>query len=231
MGAAQAAQMLRDHGILFFPKFRSDLPIIGAENLLEKHTQHLPAKFMPLGAYSYSRSFFLNVARIGRYCSIGENVSTMGNRHPVEWVSSNPVFYRPKRARVWSSNRRMFPDFDDLGAPVEIAHEVWIGDDVLLAHGVKLGTGCVVAARSIVTHDVPPYTIVAGTPARTIRQRFSDDIAERLLKSNWWEWPVTAWDDLDPRAIAAFLDQADVLRETRPRMPEARFTPAQLILP
>lgn len=229
LGPAAATRLQRDHGILFFPQLRSEVPLQGADNLLEKNTQHLPGQFMPLGACSYSRSFFANVLRIGRYCSIGENVSVMGNRHPVDWVSSNPVFYRRKRARAWGSNRAVFPDFDDLGPPVEIADDVWIGDDVLLAHGVKLGTGCVVAARSVVIHDVPPYTIVAGAPARTVRLRFAEPVVARLIASAWWEWPVSAWDGTDPRAIDAFLDHADKLRETLPPLAEERFKPAQLI--
>ncbi|MFM2389890.1 MAG: hypothetical protein RLZZ437_1445 [Pseudomonadota bacterium] len=229
LGATGAARLQKDHGILFFPQLRGEALVQGADHLLERFSQHLPAKFMPLGAYSYSRSFFTNVARIGRYCSVGERVTVMGNRHPVDWASSNPVFYRRKRAKAWGSARALFPEFDDLGPPVEIADDVWIGDDVLLAHGVKLGTGCVVAARAVVTHDVPPYAIVAGTPARVIRLRFSEQVVERMLASAWWDWPVSAWDAVDPRAIDAFLARADMLRDSLPRLPEARFTPAQLI--
>lgn len=231
LGGAGAALLQKDHGIQFFPRLRGETVVQGTDHFLEKFSQHLPAKFMPLGAYSYSRSYFTNVARIGRYCSIGENVTVMGHRHPVDWISSNPVFYRRKRARSWGSNRGLFPEFDDLGPSVEIADDVWIGDDVLLAHGVKLGTGCIIAARSVVTHDVAPYSIVAGAPARTIRLRFAEDVVARLIASNWWEWPVSAWDDTDPRAIDAFLDRVEQVFETVPRLPEVRFTPGQLIAP
>ena len=229
IGPTEAAHLHQKHGILFFPQLRSVTAVHGGDSLFEACTQHLPAKFMPLGAYSYSRSFFGQVARIGRYCSIGEGVTVMGNRHPVDWVSSNPVFYRRKRARVWGSNRNAFPEFEDIGDLIEIADDVWIGDDVLLGHGVRLGTGCIIAARSVVTHDVPPYAILAGTPARLIRQRFSDETVARLLASAWWDWPVSVWDDTDPRCIEAFLARADVLRETVPRLPEQRFTAHQVI--
>lgn len=223
---AAATQLAEHHGILFFPRLRNDADVHGTLSLCERFTQHLPAQFMPLGAYSYARSYFTNVTRIGRYCSIGEHVQVMGNRHPLDWVSSNPVFYRRKRARAWGSNRTAFPTFDDVGPPVTIADDVWVGDDVLLAHGITLGTGCVVAARSVVTHDVPPYAIVAGTPARVIRHRFDDPTIERLLQSRWWDWPIAMWDKTDPRSITAFLEQADAV-QGQPRMAEDRKTPAE----
>ncbi len=87
-----------------------------------------------------------------------------------------------------------------------IGEDVWIGDDVLLAHGITLGTGSVVAARSVVTRDVPPYAIVGGTPAKVIRYRFDEETVKNLLQSHWWRWPVSCWDDIDPRSVSALLD-------------------------
>jgi acetyltransferase-like isoleucine patch superfamily enzyme len=225
---ATADGLRQNHGILFFPRLRGTVQVEGGSALLEPFSQHPPGRFMPLGAYSYSRSFFGNVARVGRYCSIGEGVEVMGNHHPTAWVSTSPVFYRQKRATNWQSRRTEFPPFDDIGSPVEIADDVWIGDNVLLAHGVKLGTGCVIAARSVVTRDVPPYAIMAGSPARLVRMRFEDGVAERLLASRWWDWPVSAWDETDPRDIAAFLDRVAAVRDLPP-MPEARSTARALI--
>lgn len=224
-----AERLRQKYGILFFPRLRGEVAVYGADADFERFSQHLPGRFMPLGSYSYARSFFPHVARIGRYCSIGEDVEVMGNRHPLDWISSSPVFYRRKRARAWGSERLEFPSFEDLDLPVEIGNDVWIGDKVLLAHSVKLGTGCVVAARSVVTCDVPPYAIAAGSPARVIRTRFDDTTAERLLASRWWDWPVSAWDGMDPRTISTILDHIDEIRETLPPMTEARFTANTLI--
>lgn len=194
-----AASLKRKHGITFFPAISGSVSVENGLALVECFSQHLPGKFMPLGAYSYTQSFFSHVAQVGRYCSIGANVEVMGSNHPVDWVSASPVFYRRKRANQWKSNRETFLPFQDQGPPVEIGNDVWIGDGALLAHGVKLGTGSVIAARSIVTRDVPPYAIVGGSPARLIRWRFPEEIIERLLASEWWNWPVSTWDKIDPR--------------------------------
>jgi acetyltransferase-like isoleucine patch superfamily enzyme len=226
-----AQSLWHRHRITFHPRVRDPVPVQGAESRFERFTQHLPGALMPLGSYSYCRSHFGHVARIGRYCSIGAGVQVMGDSHPTDWVSSSPVFYRRKRAGQWGSARQDFPDFRALGPPVQIADDVWIGDDVLLAHGVRLGTGCIVAARSVVTRDVEPYAIVGGAPARVIRMRFPDALIERLLASHWWDWPVQTWDAIDPAAIERFLDHADTMTAAHPPMPEHRFTLAQALAP
>lgn len=69
-----------------------------------------------------------------------------------------------------------------------IGHDVWIGHGAIVLAGRSIGTGAVVAGGAIVTKDVAPYTIVAGNPARPIRRRFTEEIAERLQSLAWWDW-------------------------------------------
>ncbi|MGU5583341.1 CatB-related O-acetyltransferase, partial [Aeromonas hydrophila] len=71
-----------------------------------------------------------------------------------------------------------------------IGNDVWIGYDALIMPGVKVGNGAIIAARSVVTGDVPAYAVVGGNPAKVIRYRFDDDTIARLNAIAWWDWPV-----------------------------------------
>lgn len=120
---------------------------------------------------------------IGSFCSIANNVIIGGAAHPIEWVSTSPVFYSGR-----DSVRRKFSEFDrDEDKRTYIGNDVWIGNYSLIKQGVHIGTGAVVGMGSVVTKDVPPYAIVAGNPARLIRYRFSEEIIKGLLTSKWWE--------------------------------------------
>ena len=71
-----------------------------------------------------------------------------------------------------------------------IGNDVWIGYDALIMPGVNVGNGAIIAARSVVTGDVPAYAIVGGNPAKVIRYRFDDDTITRLNNLAWWNWPT-----------------------------------------
>ena len=82
-------------------------------------------------------------------------------------------------------------DFRSYLAPNQqcvIGNDVWIGWHAIITPGVSIGDGAIIAAGAVVTHDVPPYAIVGGIPAKVIRKRFSDDMIEKLLKIKWWDW-------------------------------------------
>jgi hypothetical protein len=83
---------------------------------------------------------------------------------------------------------------------VTIGHDVWIGHGVIVLPGVTIGDGAVLAAGAVVTKDVAPYAIVGGVPARLIRERFLQPIAERLRRIAWWDWPF----DLIMQRLADF---------------------------
>ncbi len=87
------------------------------------------------------------------------------------------------------------------------ARDVWIGQDVTLARGISLGNGCVVAAKSVVTKSVPPYAIVGGNPAKVIRMRFAEDMVERLLASQWWDYSFVDFGAMRYDEPALFLDE------------------------
>jgi len=122
---------------------------------------------------------------IGKYCSIALDVTVfVGGNHRTDWVSTY--------AFRWCYN---LPGKLEDGMPfsrgdVVIGSDVWIGSGSTLYSGVTIGHGAVIAGCSVVTRDVPPYTIVAGNPARVIKQRFSDEQIAALLEIAWWDWPL-----------------------------------------
>lgn len=71
-----------------------------------------------------------------------------------------------------------------------IGNDVWIGYEAVIMAGVHIGDGAIIGARAVVTKDVPPYTIVGGTPAKEIRKRFDEDVVKKLLRLQWWDWSI-----------------------------------------
>lgn len=140
-----------------------------------------------IGAYSYGDILKPGLmppgSEVGAYCSVGCGLIVRRRDHPVERLSQSPLFYNAALGLV-----RRDTIADDRDNPLVIGNDVWIGDRVTILSGCRrIGNGAVLAAGAVVTRDVPSYTIVGGTPARTIRQRFPDRVISRLETSRWWE--------------------------------------------
>jgi acetyltransferase-like isoleucine patch superfamily enzyme len=152
-----------------------------------------------IGAYSYIVSGTFNNVAVGRYCSIAHAVEVGFHNHPVEWVSSHPftfMDYLPEQMR-WPIPH----SFDHAPAPTTIGNDVWIGAHVKINGGLSIGDGAIVAAGSVVTKDVPPYTIVGGTPAKVIRRRFDDAIIDELMALRWWDYDWPEFLKYDSRSV------------------------------
>jgi acetyltransferase-like isoleucine patch superfamily enzyme len=137
-----------------------------------------------IGDHSYvNDGTRIGIARIGRFCSIAYHCSIGLHEHPLDLVSTSPRLYGTENLLGQPAAHM------DLTQPTIIGHDVWIGSNAVLMQGIEIGTGAVVAAGAVVTKDVPPYSIVAGVPARVQRMRFEPEVVQGLLESRWWEWP------------------------------------------
>ena len=93
-----------------------------------------------------------------------------------------------------------------------VENDVWIGSGVFIKAGVKIGSGAIIGANAVVTHDVEPYSIVAGVPAKEIRKRLDNETIERLLELKWWDWP----DDKIRKYAEFFSDPVKLLSAIDP---------------
>lgn len=143
-----------------------------------------------IGRYTYGGATFKlwsehERIEVGSFCSFAENVLVFGGgEHRSDWITTHPL-------RI---------AFNSLGAgqdghpyskgPTTIGSDVWVGHGALILSGVKVGSGACIGAGALVARDVPPYSIVAGNPARVVRFRFTETQIASLLEIRWWTWPV-----------------------------------------
>ncbi len=124
---------------------------------------------------------------IGKFCSIACGTKFLFNcaNHTLKSLSTYtfPLFYEE-----WELEKSNITTAWDNKGNIVIGNDVWIGYEAVIMAGVHIGDGAIIAARAVVTKDVPPYTIVGGTPAKEIRKRFDAEIIQQLLLLKWWNW-------------------------------------------
>lgn len=138
--------------------------------------------------YSYcDRYAEIANAKIGKFANIAAFSRIGPTDHPMDRASQHHFLYRS--AAYWDDAADDEDFFRHRASRIaHIGHDTWIGHNAVIKPGITLGHGAVVAAQAMVTRDVAPYTIVAGVPAKPVRQRFSPATAERLMALNWWDW-------------------------------------------
>lgn len=152
---------------------------------LSKVDSHCVLAYTEIDKYSYVGSKTqITGTKIGKFCSIGSNCQIGGGVHPLTMVSTSPVFLRGKNIL-----RKNFSEIEyDSYKEVNIGNDVWIGDGSYIKSGVKICDGAIIGAHSVVTRNVGPYEIVAGSPARVIRKRFEESEIVALMELCWWNW-------------------------------------------
>ena len=139
-----------------------------------------------LGRMSYvAEASRIGFTDIGAFSSIGPNVLLGGlGCHPVDRLSTHPAFYS---SRLQAGATFSTADVIEELPRVSVGSDVWIGAGSIVLDGVNIGDGAIIAAGAVVTKDVPPYAIVGGVPARTIRYRFDEETLDALLEWRWWD--------------------------------------------
>lgn len=126
---------------------------------------------------------------IGRFCALAEGVKFImnGANHAMSGFSTYPfnIF-----GHGWEEGFEVESWTREIRGDTIVGHDVWMGMEALIMPGVRIGSGAIVAARSVVTQNVPPYAIVAGNPARVVKTRYDAATVTRLLAIAWWDWPV-----------------------------------------
>jgi phosphonate metabolism protein (transferase hexapeptide repeat family) len=171
-------------------------------------------QYSSLGDYSYlGENCDVADAAIGKFTAIANQVRIGAPNHPMDRPSQHRFTYCPEYYEASATrDHNFFADRRD--ARVTIGNDCWIGHGAIILPGVTVGDGAVIAAGAVVSRSVAPYSVVGGVPARPIRQRFSDAIAESLRRIAWWDWPdellFARLSDFQSDSIEAFCERYDL---------------------
>ncbi len=186
---------LRLPGLLQTGRLAAGSRIEGPTSIIATVSQ---GAFIDIGAFCNLSGGAINNVRFGRYCSIASGVVIGMHEHPTDWLTTSRTAYFPQ-VNGWRD--LVAPDRQDeirrglrpfkASCPItQIGHDVWIGQGAFVKSGITIGTGSIIGARAVVLRDVPPYSIVVGTPGRVVRLRFPEATVARLLALEWWRYSI-----------------------------------------
>ena len=154
----------------------------------QRYVVDITSAIKKMGDHSFTGvidDYFNAEVEIGNFTTVASPLYVHGaTEHPVVF-NDKLVSTFPFGDKLWSHN---YPKAQSKGK-IEIGSDVWIGEGVTILSGVKIGDGAIIGARSVVSKDISPFSVVAGNPISIIRYRFSQEIIEKLLKITWWNWP------------------------------------------
>lgn len=185
---------------------KNDVVYLADESIFKK--EDFEYRGCKVGRYTYGYQYLLRyyplAETIGRFCSINK-FAHIWNNHPMECITTHP-FLDHRYFSTWADYsmveercRKYGEHFQNAAyedsplrdnRPVVIGNDVWMGANVVILPGVKIGDGAILAAGAVVTNDVEPYAIVGGVPARLIKYRFDENLRKKLLEMKWWNWSI-----------------------------------------
>ncbi|WP_244153800.1 CatB-related O-acetyltransferase [Flavobacterium xinjiangense] len=148
----------------------------------------------------------ISYATIGKFCSIGPNMVCGWGIHPLQGISTSPVFYSTLKQVGYTYAEA---NLVDERKPITIGNDVFIGANVTILDGVTIGDGAVIGAGAVVNIDIPAYAVAVGCPIKIIKYRFSDDIIKKLLQLQWWNKE----DDYLKKLCPNFFDVESIIEE------------------
>lgn len=139
-----------------------------------------------IGMFSYAGiNLTMNWTKLGRFCSLGRNVDVGGFDHDYHKVTTLPQFRWNQMTAGGGKVQGVTPH-----AHCVIGNDVWIAAGAQILHKANIGDGAIIGGGAVVTHDVPPYAIAVGVPAKIIGYRFDEKYIDDLLEIKWWNWPI-----------------------------------------
>lgn len=151
---------------------------------------------------TWSEEYQINV---GKYTSIGRDCDFfLHSNHRPDWVTTSSQLWGPVTNEIAELHMKM--GHPSCKGNINVGNDVWIGAKSTIMSGVKIGDGAVIGAKTIVTKDVPPYSIVVGNPGKVIKYRFNEDQIKKLLKIKWWDWTE---DRIKTEAMDMWSDKID----------------------
>ena len=191
-----------------FTLLRSWQHNVRKEEYVTIHTRHI-LDDVEIGKYSYvGDNSTISHCEIGRFCSIGPNLLCGWGTHPINGISTSPLFYSTKAQNGVSLTKE---NKVDEYRKVIIGHDVYIGADVTILDGVTIGNGAVIGAGAVVSKDIPPYAIAVGCPIQIKNYRFSEKQIAAMQRIQWWNWEEERLQDIERMFfdIDAFIAKYD----------------------
>lgn len=190
-------KFLRRKFLRIFPEMMDFLPLADKEFLSEPQKNLWIGKSVKIyapshlynctiGDYSYvSLNSYISHTTIGKFCSIGPNLVCGWGIHPLNGISTAPMFYSSMKQNGMTLSKE---NKIEERKPIVIGNDVFIGANVTILDGVTIGDGAVIGAGAVVSKDIPPYAVAVGVPIRILRYRFTSRQMAALNAIKWWDW-------------------------------------------